>query len=372
MDGRKTDMKNTGKLGFGLMRLPKRGLGIDIRQTSEMVDLFLEAGFTYFDTAFFYTGSEEAAKKALVKRHPRESYTFATKLLAPLAMSEKAAKQQFYTSLERSGAGYFDYYLLHSLMGNNYEKYERYHLWEFVEEQKRKGLIRHIGFSFHDGPRVLERILREHPEVEFVQLQINYADWENPSVTSRGNYEIARKYGKKIVVMEPVKGGGLANPPKKVRSLFSDYAPEMSPASWAIRFATSLDGILTVLSGMSNVSQMQDNLSYMRDFQPLNEEEQEVIRKAQRIMGNSKTIPCTACGYCTKGCPKQVAIPEIFTAMNKRIGNGQLEEAVRDYADIADRNAGADQCISCGRCEQVCPQHIQIIERLKECQAAFG
>ena len=360
-------MENTPKLGFGLMRLPKKRLGIDVKQTSEMVDMFLDAGFTYFDTAHVYIGSEDAAKKALVDRHPRDSYTLATKLYAPMALSEKSAKEQFYTSLKKTGAEYFDYYLLHSLMSNNYEKYEKYHLWDFVNEQKEKGLIKHIGFSFHDGPALLEKILKAHPEVEFVQLQINYADWEKPSVTSRANYEVARKYGKYITVMEPVKGGNLAKPPKEVQKLFKDYAPDMSAASWAIRFVASLDGILTVLSGMSSVAQMEDNLSYMKNFTPLNADEQKIIQEAQRIIGYSKTIPCTSCRYCTKGCPKQIPIPDIFSAMNKHIGNGQTVEAQQDYEKLKAAGSTAADCIECGQCEEACPQHISIIEELKKC-----
>lgn len=360
--------KKVPKLGFGMMRLPKKGLFTDIEQVKQMVDLFLEAGFTYFDTAYIYPGSEAATKKALVDRYPREAYTLATKLNAyMMAANEKAAKKQFYTSLERTGAGYFDYYLLHALMENNYRKYEKYHIWEFVKEQKEKGLIKHIGFSFHADPALLDQLLTEHPEVDFVQLQINYADWENPSVASRANYEMARKHGKSIVVMEPVKGGKLANPPEEVRRLFQEYHPEMSFASWAIRFVASLDGIITVLSGMSNTAQMKDNLSYMKNFQPLNIEEQKIIQQAQRIMGNSQTIPCTSCHYCTKGCPKQIPIPEIFSAMNKQLGNGQRAEALSDYQQAVEEGGRASDCIGCGQCERACPQHIPVIEQLKKC-----
>lgn len=359
--------KETPKLGFGLMRLPKKGLFTDVEQVKQMVDLFLDAGFTYFDTAFVYLGSEAAIKKALVDRYPREAYTLATKLNVMMAASEKAAKKQFFTSLERTGAGYFDYYLLHALMENNYAKYEKYHIWDFVMEQKEKGLVKHCGFSFHAGPQLLDRLLTEHPEVDFVQLQINYADWENPSVTSRANYEVARKHGKSIVVMEPVKGGTLANPPDEVKKLFREYHPDMSYASWAIRFVASLDGIITVLSGMSNTAQMKDNLSYMKHFQPLNEEEQKIIQEAQRILGNSSTIPCTACHYCTEGCPKKIPIPEVFSAMNKNLGNGQIAEAVSDYRKATDGKGKASDCIGCRQCEQACPQHLAVADYLKQC-----
>ena len=358
--------KEVPKLGFGLMRLPRKALRTDIEQTKKMVDLFMEAGFTYFDTAFVYVGSEAAIKKALVDRYPRESYTLATKINAFLmAPNEKAAKKQFYTSLERTGAGYFDYYLLHSFMENNYRKYDKFHLWDFVKEQKEKGLVKHFGFSFHAGPKLLDQILTEHPEVDFVQLQINYADWENPTVASRANYEVARKHGKSIVVMEPVKGGTLANPPAEVKKLFKEYHPDMSYASWAIRFVASLDGIITVLSGMSNIEQMEDNLSYMKNFQPLNEEEQKIIQKAQRILGKSSTIPCTACHYCTEGCPKQIPIPEIFSAVNKQLGNGQAQEAREDYERVATEGHRASDCIGCKQCEQACPQHLPITDHLK-------
>lgn len=359
--------KDTGKLGFGLMRLPRKLVATDIEETKKMVDLFMKAGLTYFDTAFVYTGSEAAIKKALVERYPRESYTLADKLNAfMLAPTEKAAKQQFYTSLERTGAGYFDYYLLHALMENNYKKYEKFHIWDYVRELKEKGLVKHYGFSFHAGPELLDELLTEHPDVDFIQLQINYADWENPSVASRANYEVARRHGKSIVVMEPVKGGKLANPPAEVEKLFKAYHPDMSCASWAIRFVASLDGIITVLSGMSNVEQMADNLSYMRDFKPLNEEEQRIIQEAQRILGSSSTIPCTACHYCTEGCPMGIPIPDIFTAVNKQLGNGQMAEARDKYAEVTAGAGKASDCVQCGQCEGACPQHLPIIENLKK------
>ena len=366
----------TPKLGFGLMRLPKNGAGkIDIEQTKKMVDLFMDAGLNYFDTAYVYDGgdSERAAKAALVDRYPRESFTLATKLCAWMgATNEKTAKQQFYTSLERTGAGYFDYYLLHALQTGNYKLYDKYHIWDFVKEQKEKGLIKHWGFSFHAGPDVLDEILTQHPDAEFVQLQLNYADWENPNVTARANYEVARKHGKSIVVMEPVKGGALANPSKAVQDIFRKADPDASFASWAIRYVASLEGIITVLSGMSNVAQMEDNLSYMKQFKPLDVDEQTAIRKAQEVINGIKSIPCTGCHYCSAGCPKQIPIPEIFEARTKQLVWGQLEEGKTRYEDAITDGGAASDCTACGQCERACPQQIPVIDRLKDCAAAFG
>lgn len=365
----------TPKLGFGLMRLPKTKDGkIDLEQTKQMVDRFMEAGLTYFDTAYVYDDgdSERAAKAALVDRYPRESFTLATKLCAWMgAHDEKSAKQQFYTSLERTGAGYFDYYLLHALQAGNYKTYDKYHIWDFVKEQKEKGLIKHWGFSFHATPDILDQLLTDHPDAEFVQLQLNYADWENPDVTARENYEVARKHGKSIVVMEPVKGGALANPPTKVQEIFRQADLKASFASWAIRYAASLDGIITVLSGMSNLEQMEDNLSYMKDFRPLNAHEQQAIRKAQEAINGVKSIPCTACHYCTGGCPKQIPIPEIFAARNRQLVWGQLQEGQAAYDQLAAKGNVASDCICCGQCERACPQQIKVIQRLKECAAAL-
>ena len=360
--------ESTPKLGFGLMRLPKLANGkIDIEQTKQMVDLFMDAGLTYFDTAYVYDGgeSEKAAKVALVDRYPRESYTLCTKLCAWMgAHDEKSAKQQFYTSLERTGAGYFDYYLLHALQRNNYKVYDEYHIWDFVKEQKAKGLIKYFGFSFHADPALLEELLTDHPDVDFIQLQINYADWENPDVASRECWEIARRHGKSITVMEPVKGGALANPMPAVQDILKAANPDVSCASWAIRFAASLDGIITVLSGMSNIEQMQDNLSYMKDFQPLSKAEQAVILRAQAALSGDASIPCTACHYCTDGCPMNIPIPEIFAVKNRKQGKPE-------YASATDGRGIASACIECGQCEQACPQQINVITRLKDCAAQF-
>ena len=365
--------KDTFKLGFGLMRLPKLEDGsIDIAQTSEMVDRFLAAGGTYFDTAYVYDngGSEAAIRKALVERHPRESYTLCTKLNAWMQChDEESAKQQFYTSLERTGAGYFDYYLLHALQRGNYKKYEEYHIWDFVKEQKAKGLIRYYGFSFHSDPALLEELLTDHPDVDFIQLQINYADWNNPGVASRECYEIARRHGKPITVMEPVKGGALANPPAGVREIFLNADPDASMASWAIRYVASMDGILTVLSGMSNLEQMDDNLSYMRNFKPLSDAEQQVIAAAQAELTKDDSIKCTACHYCVDGCPMNIAIPEIFAVHNNEQRKASWDHGKQAYAIATHDKGRASECLECGQCEGACPQHLPIIELLKSCRS---
>ena len=367
--------ESTPKLGFGLMRLPKDKAGkIDIEHTKKMVDMFIDAGFTYFDTAYVYDGgdSERAAKAALVDRYPRERFTLATKLNVHVdAENEERARQQLYTSLERTGAGYFDYYLLHAIQAGNHKKFEEYRIWDFVREQKAKGLIKHWGFSFHDSPEFLDELLTKYPDAEFVQLQINYADWENPGVAARANYEVARRHGKSVVIMEPVKGGTLANPPARVQEVLRKADPAASFASWAIRYAASLDGIITVLSGMSNVEQMADNLSYMKNFQPLNDGEQAVIRAAQEILTGVNSIPCTGCRYCTDGCPMNIPIPAIFAARNKQLIWDQVEQGAADYAKATADRGKASDCIACGQCEGACPQQIDIIDRLKACADNF-
>lgn len=366
--------KNVPKLGFGLMRLPKLEDGsIDIEQTKQMVDLFMDAGMTYFDTAYVYNSgeSEKAAKLALVDRYPRESYTLCTKLNAwHMAHDAASAKQQFYTSLERTGAGYFDYYLLHGLMRNNYTLYDEYGIWDFVKEQKAKGLIKYYGFSFHADPALLEEILNAHPDVDFVQLQINYADWENPGTASRECWEIARRHGVSITIMEPLKGGALADPVPAVKKIFKDADADASIVSWGIRYAASLDGVITVLSGMSSLEQMKDNLSYMKDFKPLTEAEQAVIRKAQDALNADKSIPCTACHYCTDGCPMNIPIPEIIAVANRQHNNEGFR-GVREYGIATTGKGKASSCIQCGQCENACPQHLSIIEYLQQCAKTF-
>ena len=366
--------KDIRKLGFGLMRLPMLGDEVDIEQTKQMVDLFMEAGLTYFDTAYGYLGgkSEKAAKTALVDRYPRESFQLATKLPAWAGpKSAEEAKQMFYTSLERTGAGYFDFYLLHNL-GNERTKYfDDWKLWDFVMDLKQQGLIKHVGFSMHDDAEALEKILLAHPEAEFVQLQINYADWESESVQSRKCYEVARKYGKPVIIMEPVKGGHLAKLPEKVAEPFEKLAPGVSHASWAVRFGASLEGVLTVLSGMSTLDQMKDNLLTMRDFQPLNEQEHAAVQEVLERLSAIERIPCTQCQYCVKDCPQQINIPGVFGCMNDLLVYGYENKAKGDYGFATSRGGKARDCIACGQCEAACPQHINIIEQLQRCSAAL-
>ncbi|MBQ4425817.1 MAG: aldo/keto reductase [Lachnospiraceae bacterium] len=358
------ETKNRGKLGFGLMRLPKIGEEFDDEQICRMVDAFLAAGYTYFDTAFVYLGSEEATKRCLVDRYPRDAYTLASKVNVGVVKTAEEAKQQLEISLQRTGAGYFDYYLLHALMPDRYKKFEEYGLWDYIKEKKAEGVIRHIGFSFHATPEILEEVLSAHPEVEFVQLQINYADWENEHIQARKNYEIVRKYGKKVVIMEPVKGGRLADPDEAVKALFDAVNPDATYASWALRFAAGLDGLLAVLSGMSTIEQMEDNLKTMTDLKPFNEAEQEAIDKAMDFYAHPVTIPCTACRYCTDGCPMQINIPEIFKAYNIVLSGGAMWEAGPAYKRATKESGKASDCIGCGQCESMCPQQIPIIETL--------
>ena len=361
--------ENIKNLGFGLMRLPRKGEEIDVEQVKEMVDLFLEAGFTYFDTAWVYKGSEDAIRQALVERHPRESYQLATKLAAWAGCKTREdAIRQFEESLKQTGAGYFDFYLLHNLGENRTQAFDKFGLWDWAAEQKEKGLIKHFGFSFHSTPEALDGILTAHPEVEFVQLQINYADWENPAIQSRAVYETARRHGKSVVIMEPVKGGLLASPPEPVLKVLKEAEPEMSAASWAVRFAAGLDGLITVLSGMSNVEQMKDNLSYMRGFSGLTDNEKAVLEKAREALAKIPTVPCTKCDYCAKVCPMNIGISATFTATNMMTLYGNLETAQRQEAWLVGGHgkASALECVKCGACESVCPQHISIRDELEK------
>lgn len=363
------------KLGFGLMRLPKAGEAIDVEQTKQMVDLFMDAGFTYFDTAWAYAGSEDAIRKALVKRYPRESFQLATKAAPWIGCeSREDAVAQLETSLKQTGAGYFDFYLLHNLGEFRTHFFDQWGMWDWIAEKKAKGVIRHAGFSFHSTPEELDELLSAHPEMEFVQLQINYADWDNPAVQSRRCYEVARKHHKPVIIMEPVKGGMLANPPEQVASVLRAAEPNSSVASWAIRFAASLPGVITVLSGMSDVAQMQDNLSYMRTFETLTDAQRATIERAQHELAKIPLIPCTRCNYCAKVCPNEIGISGTFTAMNMHTLYGDLETAKKERTWQVERHGKrpADDCIKCGRCEQACPQHIKIRDELARSIELFG
>ena len=368
-------LESIGKLGFGLMRLPKNDDVIDIEQTKQMVDMFLDAGFTYFDTAWAYKGSEDAIHQALVERYPRDSYQLATKCAAWIdCKTRNDAIAQFETSLERTGAGYFDFYLLHNLGEHRTEKFDDFGLWDWILEQKAAGKIKHAGFSFHSTPEELDELLAAHPEMEFVQLQINYADWENPSVQSRGCYEVARAHNKPVVIMEPVKGGMLANPPESVARVLKEAEPDSSAASWAIRFAASLPGVITVLSGMSNIEQMADNLSFMKGFTGLSDAEQATLDRAREELAKIPLIPCTACNYCAKVCPMGVGISGTFMAMNMLTLYGDLKKAQDEEKWLVSEHnrKRATSCIKCSACEQACPQHIKIRDELVRCAEALG
>ena len=357
------------KLGFGLMRLPQKDGQIDIEETKQMVDMFLEAGFTYFDTAWAYPGSEDAIRQALVERYPRDKFTIATKNAAWIDCKTKEdAVSQFETSLRQTGAGYFDYYLLHNLGEGRTKYFNDFDMWEWIQEKKKEGLVKNAGFSFHSTPEELEELLTAHPEMDFVQLQINYADWENPAVQSRRCYEIARKYEKPIIVMEPVKGGMLATPPQSVVNILKEAEPGSSAASWGIRFAADKEGVITVLSGMSSIAQMRDNLSYMTDFTGLTEEQRRVIKSAQEELAKIPLIPCTTCNYCAKVCPMDIGISGSFTAMNYLTLYGDKDAALGQENWLVGKHGRkrADQCIKCGKCEEACSQHIKIRENLEE------
>ena len=366
--------KEIKKLGFGLMRLPKQGDQIDVEQVKAMVDKFMAGGFTYFDTAWAYPGSEDAIRQALVERYPRESFQLATKNAAWIkCKTREDAVQQFETSLKQTGAGYFDNYLLHNLGEMRTHFFDDFSMWDFVKDKKAEGKIKHYGFSFHSTPEELDEILTAHPDAEFVQLQINYADWENPAIQSRGVYEVARKHGKPVIIMEPLKGGLLANPPAAVANVLKENNPAMSVASWGIRFAANLEGVLVVLSGMSDLQQMEDNISYMKDFTGLTAAQSAVIEKAREELNRIPLIPCTTCNYCAKVCPMEIGISGTFTAKNIYTLYGNKAMALHQEGWLVGGHGRkqAINCIQCGACEGVCPQHIKIRENLAEIAELF-
>ncbi|MCR4764710.1 MAG: aldo/keto reductase [Bacteroidaceae bacterium] len=369
------------KFGFGLMRLPltdpKVASSVDLEQMKQMVDLFIEKGFTYFDTAWMYVGfsSENATKKALVERHPRNTYTLATKLHYGFINSKEDRDQIFNAQLEKTGAGYFDYYLIHDIEKSSYAKYNQLDCFTWIADKKAKGLVKHMGFSFHDNAELLDEVLTAHPEMEFVQLQLNYLDWENEWVQSRKCYEVCVKHGKPVIVMEPVKGGTLAKVPQAAENLFRAANPAMSIPSWAIRFAASLPNVMMVLSGMSTLDQMKDNVSYMADFKPLTEEEVALCAKVADIINNQIAVPCTGCSYCTEGCPQQIPIPQYFSLYNDLMREDMEHKGwtiyYTKYGDLTKEFGRAEDCIECGQCEGICPQHLSIIDYLKQVSSRF-
>ena len=370
---RRNRMLSNSKLGFGLMRLPKDKQGqIKLDEVQRMVDSYMETGFNYFDTAYVYEGSEEAIRQTLVEKYPRDVYTLADKLPAWKLTCQEDVERIFQESLNRTGVDYFDFYLLHSVEKSHYPTYEKYQCFDFIQEMKKQGKIKYMGFSFHDDADFLDKVLTEHPEIDFVQLQLNYLDWENGVIQSRRNYEVARKHHKPIIVMEPVKGGTLASFSDDIEKIYKDYAPQKSIASWALRYVASLDGVMTILSGISNAQQMNDNLDTMAHFEKINDEEAKLIKQVTDQVLSYPTIPCTKCRYCTPGCPMHIQIPDLFTAYNSAKMYGENRRYQTYYKDHSTGDyQPAKACIACGQCESVCPQHLEIISLLKEVSEVF-
>lgn len=362
----------TKPLGFGLMRLPMQDQSdapaqIDMDRFKEMVDAFLARGFTYFDTAYFYHGgkSETGVGEALVRRYPRDSFTLTSKLPVYALKKEEDMQRYFDEQLQKTGAGYFDFYLLHSLTDPTIPVAEELGAWSFVRQQKEKGLVKHWGFSFHSTADVLDRLLTAHPDVEFVQLQINYADWESEDVQSRLCYEVARRHCKPVIVMEPVKGGSLATIAPNIAAPFRAAAPDASVASWAIRWCASLEGVMMVLSGMSNMDQLLDNTAFMHDFSPLTEAECKVVSAVAEELAKVPQVACTGCKYCMEVCPQQIPIPSYLGIWNEYLKFENAAALAGDYRSIGKKHPRASACLACGACEKNCPQHLPIIDTLK-------
>lgn len=369
--------KEIKKLGFGFMRLPllENSQEIDIEQSKKMVDRYLEAGYTYFDTAVPYHGqkSEAALKTCLTDRHPRENYQIATKITAGFV--KETAEDLFNESLKNIGTDYVDFYLIHAMNRNNFKQYTEFGVFDLVKKLKSEGKIKHYGFSFHDKADALEMILDAHPDMEFIQLQLNYADWENEGIQSRKCYEIAQKYKKPIVVMEPVRGGMLTSLPKEAENTFKAARPEDSLAKWALRYAANLDNVITVLSGMSSLEQMEENLKTFDTMEPLSTKDKETIEKVSEILDQMPNIPCTDCKYCVEGCPVKINIPAFFNIMNNHYRFDGEDGAVSNLGNFK-FNTGEGKtmpsaCVSCGKCEEICPQGIKIIKELDKVKEAY-
>ena len=358
--------------GFGCMRLPMLGDEVDTEQVKRMVDCFLERGFNYFDTAHGYIDgkSETAIRECLTSRYPRESYVLTNKLSSNFFTTEADIRPLFEKQLKACGVDYFDFYLMHAQGKRNYPHYRECHAYETAFALKREGKVRHVGISFHDSPEMLDQILTDYPEIEVVQIQFNYLDFEDPAIQSRAVYETARKHGKGVIIMEPVKGGRLVNLPEEAQRVF-DALGGGSNASYALRFAAGFEGVVMVLSGMSDMAQMEDNTSFMADFKPLDETERKAVEEVQRIFRTKNFIPCTACRYCTPGCPMGIAIPDIFATVNAQKLHKDWNS--RFYYSVVCEKVGskASDCVRCGQCEAVCPQHLAIRELLADAAKEF-
>ena len=358
--------------GFGCMRLPMKDDKVDLEETTKMVDAFLDAGFNYFDTAHGYISgqSETALKECLTSRYPRDRYILTDKLSSPYFHKEEDIRPFFEEQLKACGVDYFDFYLMHAQGSSNYEQYQSCHAYEVGKKLKEEGKIRHLGISFHDTAEFLEKILLDHPEVEVVQIQFNYLDYDDPSVQSKKVYEVCRKFNKPVIVMEPVKGGNLVNLPEEAKAIL-DSLNGGSPASYALRFAAGFPGMMMVLSGMSSLAQMEDNISFMKDFKRLDEKEEKAVEAVRKIFLSKHLIPCTACRYCVEGCPKHISIPDLFATMNAK-------EAYHDwnadyyYHHVHTKGKGkASECLKCGKCEKICPQHLPIRDLLVKVAETF-
>ena len=360
-----------GKLGFGLMRLPRLEDGsFDHELICKMVDRFMEAGFTYFDTAWIYTGSEDEARKALVERYPRESYQLATKAISWIGCkTPEEAQAQFHQSLERTGAGYFDFYLMHMTGGPRTQAFDALGMWDFIAQKKEEGLVRHIGFSHHGTAEELGQIIEAHPQVEFVQLQVNYLDWENPINQSRACLEVAAARGVPVVVMEPLRGGLLADPPANVARVFADAEPAQSPAAWGLQFVANQPNIITVLSGMNAMDQLEDNIAALSGFEGWHGDEPSVIEAAIAQFDTFDLVPCTGCDYCAKVCPQDVGIRGAFLAMN---ADTMFGRHVQEWMNWGSGRNKPSACIECHACEDACPQGIAIVDELKRAAALIG
>ena len=365
-------MENIKKnFGFGFMRLPMAGEEVDLEHTTKMVDAFLAAGFNYFDTAHGYLGgkSELALRHCLTSRHPRESYVLTNKLSGNFFEKEEDILPMFESQLEACGVTYFDFYLMHAQNRRNFEKYKACRAYETAFALKEAGKVRHVGISFHDTPETLDRILTEYPQIEVVQLQFNYLDFDEPSVQSRGCWEVCRKHGKPGIVMEPVKGGTLVNLPEEAQKVLDDLQGG-SAASYAIRFAAGFEGMMMVLSGMGTLEMVEDNCGYMKDFQPLNAQEQAAVAQVREIFRAQNLIPCTSCRYCTEVCPQGIRIPDLFACLNSKKQFGSWS-ADYHYSVTVKESAGPADCLKCGLCEDICPQNLTIRDLLEDVAAQF-